>query len=293
MHGERHDVAWSQVTPGVYSRHYGVTIVIDQYGSGAAQRFGDQRTLASLTGSVQDRRVKLNKLDVHDLRPGSGGQGETVAGGVEGVRGRGVGLTETPRGEYDGVGRNETNVECRARCRRYPGRDYPANAPPVVGHDIHRYGVVENLDVRIYRRAQEYPMDLDARRVPPGVHDSGVSVTPLEAERIGVEASSEVLQCANGAGGRRDQVANCLGIREARARAKRVLTVRLQRVGGVEHGGEAALGQRRGSCVEPPLAQQHDAPTSRRRRQGTTQARGSRSDDQHVGVKGPFDARRR
>ena len=142
-------------------------------------------------------------------------------------------------------GRRLPGADRRATCRRSTSRAKARSSTSTPADD---------------RRLVERPLDLGAAAVAARVDDPPVAVATLAAQRRAVavvprriEGGAQAHQVAD----RRRRLGNELAddglVAQPGAGGERVADVVLQRVGGVEHGGEAALGPRRGAGRQLPL----------------------------------------
>ena len=132
--------------------------------------------------------------------------------------------------------------------------------------EVEGEGVVEHLDAGHHRRLVEGALHLGAAAVAAGVDDAVVAVPALAGEgrdgRVGagrVERRAESHEVADRLGRLGDELAHHALVAQPGAGGEGVAHVVLERVGGVEHAGEAALGPRRRAGVEGALGDDQHA----------------------------------
>ena len=121
--GSGHDVARSQLAPGVGIEREAVPVPVHQEGAGAAHRLGDERRGVD-AGKLERGGVELEELEVAELGAGPVRQRPAVGGGHLGVGGDRVQLAHAAGGQHDGAGRNGSGA-----CRRADSTATPAARP--------------------------------------------------------------------------------------------------------------------------------------------------------------------
>ena len=101
-HCRRHDIARREIAASVVARHERLALGIDQSPALPPNRFRDEKT--RYPGHVQDRRVKLDELEIADAGAGAPRHGEAIAGG-NGRIGRLAKHLPGATGRHEDVGR--------------------------------------------------------------------------------------------------------------------------------------------------------------------------------------------
>ena len=156
--------------------------------------------------------------------------------------------------------------------------------------DVEGEGPLEHLDTGRHRRLIERPLDLGPAAVAARVDDPPVTVATLAAQRRAVsvvprriEGGSQAHQVADRRRRLGDELADDGLVAQPGAGGERVADVVLQRIGGVEHGGEAALGPRRGAGRQLALGDDQGA-AHRPDGEGGRQTGGAGTDHHHIDV---------
>ena len=241
LHGRRHDVPGGQVAERMTPGHDRLARRVHQHGPGPAQGLGDQRALAAGRFLPQHRRVELHELQVSQLRSGAGGQRQAVAGQPGRVGGGRVGLAEAAGGQDDGARRHRAHAQCPVIAGN-PGQ-HPADRAPVVDQGVQDDAAGEDPDRAGQQRGPEYPVNLRADRVAPGVHDPLAAVPGFQMERRSLQPGATPGQAGDLARGLRCQRRHGGRIAQAGARIERVPLMQARVVPGADRGGQAALGE--------------------------------------------------
>ena len=288
--GPRHHIAGRQLGTLVEARHEALAIGQPEQRALATQRLGDQEILGLRV--VQAGRMELVEFQVADPATGAPGHGDAVAGVAVRIAGVQVDLGGTAAGQHHETRRE--GVHLAGRAVQYVGAQAapPRPAELVLGDQVDRHALVQQLDVRpLARLVQQGIEDRGAGGVG-GMNDAPVTVPALAGE---VEAEAIVLvgrflagkghalgdQPFDGGTTVLDGEAHRVRPAQPGAGDQRVLHMGIHCVGVIQHGGHAALGVGGRAIVQLPLAEHRDAQVVRQG-EGQGEAGGAAADDQYV-----------
>ncbi len=265
---------------GVVFLHEAMAVAIDEIGAFAADGFGDEG--AAGAGDVEGGGVELDHLHILERCAGTVGHGVTVGGGDAGVGGFAEELSGAAAGDDGALGPDEVDFALDGGER--------ADALALIGEQVD--------DERHFRDADGFAGfdgvdeglgEFFAGGVAVGVDDAGEAVTPFEAEGevvgvagLFVEVGAPGEEFENALGTFLDDDVDGLGVAEAGAADEGVVDVRFDAVGGLEDGGDAALGVPGVGLVEGVLGEDEDVGAFGSSGNGGAEAGDAAADDQNV-----------
>ncbi len=186
--GSGDDIPRRQFGVGVDVGHVAAPLVVDEDGTLAPQRLGEERHRIVIRR--QRRGVELHEFGIADLRPDSCRHGETVAGDLSRVRRMAVDPPDASGGEHHGLGED--------RCMGTVLVDAVDTDNSLVLHDqVDHEEVVEHRDVGASPgRPHQCAHQLGTGRIAVGVDDAASAVARLTSEAelarsVGVEVGAE------------------------------------------------------------------------------------------------------
>ena len=284
----RHDVARREGAARIVVLHEGPPLAVHQHGPFPAHRLGDEEALG--LGMVEAGGMELHELHVRDLRARAPRERHAVARGRVGVAGIEVDLAATARGK-DGIGRTDGVDLARARIEhvRAHAAAGAGQAEAARGDQLDHHRLLAHVDRRLpLERADHGRLALlsgDVARVEDAPH--GVPALAAEVPRAVLllrEADAAVDQVTDAGGGLAHDTPHHLLVAQSRAGDERVLHVRGERVGGIGHAADAALGEVGVAVLQALLRRQDDAPR-RRQVKRRHQAAHARTDNEIVAIK--------
>ena len=99
------DVARRQLCGGMDSRHEALTLVVDESGTLAAQRFGGERR--GIAPDIERGRMELHEFGVGDDGTGARGRRKPGAARAQGIGGNGIEAAGAAGGEHDDARRDD------------------------------------------------------------------------------------------------------------------------------------------------------------------------------------------
>ena len=250
--------------------HHPLAGSVEQDCAFPANGLAHQRLLPTGVGAApHHRRMELHELHVADRQPGAHRHRRPIAGYGRRIRRGREHLAVATGRQHNRTGSHDTDGRCRTGGIEHGDADpgcltVTANRRP----DNHVEGVrpLEHLDSGGESRLVERSLHLGATAVAARVNDAMVTVPALAAEgRLvavvggGVERRPQPHQIADRRRRLGDELAHHRLIAQPGAGRERVADVVLQRVGGVEDGGEPALGPRRGAGRQRSLGDDEGA----------------------------------
>lgn len=285
------DVPGRQLGQFVLAQHEAHAVGVDQVGTLAAHRLGDQGLLALRVGAEEQHGgVELHELQVGDLGARAEGEGDPVAGRHGRVGGRREDLPHATRREDHGGRVHGAHTVVLALAHDVQG-DARGTALGVRQKVQHERVLDRAQPTRVYG-LDECPGDLRAGRVAAGVRDTAAVVAALAGQLQSsfgglVEVGTGLDESSHGVGALGDEDPYGLLVAQARAGHQGVVQVLFGGVALPEGRGDAALGPAGGAVVEAGLGDDDRAQPGRLAAQGGGQAGHSGADDHHVRVDGP------
>ena len=283
----RHDVARRERAARVVLLHERMPLPVHEHRPFAAHGLADEEALGLRV--VEAGGVELDELHVRDLRARAPGEGHAVARRDVGIAGIEVDLAAAARREDRVRGTHGVDLVRRlvehVRAHTAVGAlQAEAARDDEVDHDRLLAHVEDGM---LPQRADHRGLALlagDVARVENAAH--GVAALAAEvpgAVLLAVELHAAVDEVLDGGGGLRDDAPHDRLVTEAGARNKGVRNMVLERVGGIRHAADAALGEIR-VAVRQPLLGDEDDPAGGGQVEGRHESAHSRADDEVVAV---------
>ena len=279
--GARHHVAWGQLGQRMVPLHEALTGRVPQVSAFAAQRLRQQEPRRAR--HEQRGRMKLDKLDVGNLRPGPPCRGHAVAGGDLGIGGFAIHLPQPAGGQQNGARANGHAIA-------QPGvADHRSAHAAVIGQQqIRHCGEAAELDIGQRRGLVIQGADnLRAGGVAVRVQNAAAAVRAFPRERelrsFAVELRAPFDKLLNGRRRLFHQYAHGRRIAQPVASHHGVLLVQQHFVVVAQRRGDAALGVLGGRLLQAVLGNDEHG-TGFRQFDGGAQPGNAGSDDQELRI---------
>ncbi len=285
--GAGDDIARGQLGARVVVGHESGTVRQAQQGTFASDRLGDQEGLRLRV--VEAGGVELDELHVRHAATGTPGHGHAIAGGGVGIGGVEVGLAGTTSGQHrmrgterdDMVMLDVEDIGAPAALARQP----EFMARDQVDSDV----MFEHRDVAVVSNLLGQGLLYGSASGIGGVDDATMAVAAFARQVkpqfgfIPREGDALIDQPAHGGIAVFDDIARGGFVTQAGTGDQGVVDMGFDRVGGVEHGGNAALCPRGGRVFELAFGDQRYI-VGRGKAQGKGLSRQAATEDEHVEV---------
>ena len=248
--GAGYDIARGEFLLGIVVFHEAAAAFVDQDGTFAAHRFGDEKGLDG--GMVEASRVELDELHVRNHSTGPPRHGDTIPRSDIGIRRVEIHLPATASGQHGDIAAEGLHLT------RGFIQDINANAAVLHrvaefagGYEIHRHVVFHDLDARMRGDlGNKCALDFAAGCVLE-MEDASLGVAALATEVqfmvavsifALVEVDAELHQLSDSLRAFGNDFAHGVLVAESRPRIKSVSDVEFEGILVTHHTGHAALG---------------------------------------------------